>query len=473
MTGRVELLGWWEPSVARSVCADPRAVWLDAGSDATQGRSVLGFGDPSSDLVRWNADPEPTWAALAARLATCPQETGEEPTALGWHGWLSYEFGVRSLGVQAVSGSVPDVAMRWVDRAVVFDHARRRVRLEWLSAGPEPSTWIAQMHTAWKASAGATPDTAHAEACPAPDHGPDPDPDSAPSAVTSPGAPSMHWRHDAPTYVAQIRAAQAAITRGDAYQLCLTNTISMPGRFDPERCYRRLRAVNPSHHGGLLRFGDIALLSASPERFLEVTPEGLALTRPMKGTRPRAADPEQDQALAAELRASAKEQAENLMIVDLTRNDLAQVAAVGTVRVSELFAVEHYRHVHQLVSTVQARLAPMATAIDAVRACFPAGSMTGAPKRRAIELLATWEGGPRGVYSGCFGRLGADGTADLAMVIRSLVLDAAGATIGTGGGITALSDPAAELEETRIKAEALCAVLGVRADAKGVGRLAG
>jgi para-aminobenzoate synthetase component 1 len=180
----------------------------------------------------------------------------------------------------------------------------------------------------------------------------------------------------------------------------------------------------------------------------------------MKGTRPRGATAELDAAISAELRSSDKERAENLMIVDLMRNDLARVCELGSVTVTELLEVESYAHVHQLVSTVTGRLAPGRSPVDAVEACFPAGSMTGAPKRRASELLDGLERRARGLYSGAFGYVGIDGRVDMAMTIRSIVLDAAGATVGTGGGITALSVPTEELAECKLKAAALLAVLG-------------
>jgi anthranilate/para-aminobenzoate synthase component I len=252
--------------------------------------------------------------------------------------------------------------------------------------------------------------------------------------------------------------------RGDAYQLCLTNRVDVEVRPDPAETYLALRASSPSHHGGYLRFGDTALLSASPEQFLHVDADGTVSTKPMKGTRPRGADPEQDAALRRELLESEKERAENLMIVDLMRNDLGRIAELGSVSVPNLLEVEEYAHVHQLVSTVRARVRHPLTALDVVRAAFPAGSMTGAPKRSAMTILHELEGGPRGVYSGAFGYLGVDGGADLAMVIRSIVLTPRGASIGTGGGITALSVADEEVEETRVKARALLAVLGAASD---------
>ena len=177
-------------------------------------------------------------------------------------------------------------------------------------------------------------------------------------------------------------------------------------------------------------------------------------------SRPRGADADLDARLRRELLESEKERAENLMIVDLMRNDLGRIAELGTVTVPSLLEVEEYAHVHQLVSTVRARIRHPLTVLDVVQAAFPAGSMTGAPKRSAMTILHELEEGPRGVYSGAFGYLGVDGSADLAMVIRSIVLTARGASVGTGGGITALSVADEEIEETRVKARALLEVLG-------------
>ena len=208
-----------------------------------------------------------------------------------------------------------------------------------------------------------------------------------------------------------------------------------------------------------MRVDDVTLISASPEQFLTVR-DGVVESRPIKGTRPRGETPADDRRLLHELESSGKERAENLMIVDLMRNDIGRVAEVGSVTVPTLLAVETYAHVHQLVSTVRGRLASGKHPVDAIVACFPAGSMTGAPKSRAVEVLDHLEQRARGIYSGAFGYVGVDGTVDLAMVIRSIVLDADGATIGAGGGITALSDPVEEIAEVRLKAAALLRALG-------------
>jgi anthranilate synthase component 1 len=223
--------------------------------------------------------------------------------------------------------------------------------------------------------------------------------------------------------------------------------------------YRRLRRSNPSHHGAFLCLDGTALLSSSPEIFLTVTADGSATTKPIKGTRPRGANAEEDRMLRDELAQNVKERAENVMIVDLMRNDLGRVAQEGTTRVDSLLTVESYANVHQLVSTVSVQLKPDCTALDAVEACFPAGSMTGAPKISAMRILSGLEGGERGIYAGAFGYFGDDGAAQLAMVIRSLVIDHTGVSLGSGGGITIDSDPAAELAEMHLKAAPLLRAL--------------
>jgi anthranilate synthase component 1 len=193
-----------------------------------------------------------------------------------------------------------------------------------------------------------------------------------------------------------------------------------------------------------------------------VTPDRVVESKPIKGTRPRGASPEADDQLRTELVESEKERAENLMIVDLMRNDIGRVSEVGSVSVTSLLEVESYAQVHQLVSTVRGILRQDLRPVDAIGACFPAGSMTGAPKHRATLILDALEHRPRGIYSGAFGYLGFDGAVDLAMVIRSIVIDRESATVGAGGGITALSVPEEELAEAKLKAAALLRVLGAR-----------
>lgn len=441
---------WRDPEAAfLALAVDAETVaWLDGGDDAREGRSVIAVAAAAAPVVIADdtADPDQVYAELAAHVGDlgAPAEFGPGGrAAVGWHGWFGYEFGARTLGVPAAPTDVPAAAFFFADRVVVFEHAVREVRLEWVE-GEGDAASVRNWVEATRATLAGLPAARRDR------------PDLGPPAASV----ATRWRHDPDAYRRMIAECRAAIVRGDAYQLCLTNRVEVDATPDPVESYLRLRRSSPSHHGGFLRFGDVALLSASPEQFLLVERDGTVATKPMKGTRPRSSDPATDLALRAELSASEKERAENLMIVDLMRNDLGRIAELGTVAVPSLLEVEEYPHVHQLVSTVTARLRHPLTALDAVRSAFPAGSMTGAPKESAMRILHDLEGGPRGVYSGAFGCLGVDGTADLAMVIRSIVLTPAGASIGTGGGITALSDPDEEVEETRVKARALIAVLG-------------
>jgi anthranilate/para-aminobenzoate synthase component I len=266
------------------------------------------------------------------------------------------------------------------------------------------------------------------------------------------------WRDDPSTYAGYIAECLTHIRNGDAYQLCLTTGIDVYGEVDVVETYCALRTVAPTRNAAFLRIGGISLLSASPETYFTVRGRH-ATTSPIKGTRPRSSNPAEDQRLKGELETSDKERAENLMIVDLCRNDLSQVCEPGTVTVTSLHRVETYSTVHQLVSTVTGELLLECSASDAARALFPAGSMTGAPKRSAVQILERLESAERGMYSGAFGYAGA-GNLTLAMTIRSIVVDDSGAHIGVGGGITSGSVPDQEIAEVGVKAAAMLAVLG-------------
>ena len=424
-------------------------VWLDSGLGARDGRSFLSV---DGERVRL-APGEPVLPQLRAALAALPRLAPAEGAAppLGLIGWFGYELRAETMGMPAPAAPAAHAAS-WlaVDRGLALDHATGAVEL--VALDPHGTgAWVGELAD-WRARMVEVVDGARrASAAP----------------IVDPAPRTAHWRDDDARYAELVRRCQAAIRDGEAYQLCLTSQARVDDPGDALELYRRVRRASTAHHGALLRIGEATLVSASPETFLRVEPSAdglLARTRPIKGTRPRGADATADAALAAELAANDKERAENLMIVDLMRNDLQRVCAVGSVVVTGLLEVETYPQVHQLVSTVEGRLREGLDALDAIAACFPAGSMTGAPKRRAIELLERWEGGARGVYSGAFGYLGADGSADLAMVIRSILVEGSGrasvATIGAGGGVTALSDPEAEVAEMRLKARALLRALG-------------
>ena len=263
----------------------------------------------------------------------------------------------------------------------------------------------------------------------------------------------------AEAYMDSVRASQYEIYDGNSYEVCLTaQTNARIPNPSPElffELYRRQRAHNSAPYAAYLRCGDFSVLSSSPERFLSVDEQRNAQTKPIKGTIARGATPEEDAAAAAWLRTDEKTRAENLMIVDLLRNDLSTVSDPASVRVPVLMGVESYSTVHQLVSTVSSRLREGVSAVDAARACFPGGSMTGAPKPSTMQIIERLEGRARGVYSGALGFVSADGSANLSIVIRTLVAhDEGTVTLAAGGAIVADSDPTAEYEEMLTKLRA-------------------
>lgn len=263
----------------------------------------------------------------------------------------------------------------------------------------------------------------------------------------------------AEAYMDAVRASQHEIYEGNSYEVCLTaQTNARIQNPSPElffELYRRQRAYNSAPYAAYLRCGDFSVLSSSPERFLSVDTHRNAQTKPIKGTVPRGATPEEDAVAAAWLRTDEKTRAENLMIVDLLRNDLSTVSDPASVRVPVLMGVESYSTVHQLVSTVSSRLREGVSAVAAARACFPGGSMTGAPKPSTMQIIEGLEGRARGVYSGALGFVSADGSANLSIVIRTLVAhDEGTVTLAAGGAIVADSDPTAEYEEMLTKLRA-------------------
>lgn len=449
---------WVEPAAAfrALVAGHSGGFWLDSGPDATAGTSYLGTTSRwvTASITHGTVTEHPSGKTAPGTIfdtvsASLEHAVDAEPDAgafrLGWVGWLGYELHRQTMATSLERESRhPDAALAWVDRVVAFDHSAGVVRLLALGAA-----WEGEL-AAWRDDTVAALTTRTAQAPREPVREP-------PRAGVR---PRVEWADSDEEYVAKIRACQESIRDGDAYQLCLTTECRVAGEFDAASLFLDLRLSSPTHHGAYLRLGDVCLVSASPEQFLAISPDGVIESKPIKGTRPRGRTTAHDEALHAELLESEKERAENLMIVDLMRNDLGRVCEVGSVTVPSLLAVESYAHVHQLVSTVRGQLRADVTVMDAVASCFPAGSMTGAPKLSAVRILDALEQRARGIYSGAFGYVSLDGRVDLAMVIRTIVIDADGATIGAGGGITALSVPEEELAEAKLKAAALLAVLG-------------
>ncbi|HEX6935448.1 MAG TPA: anthranilate synthase component I [Actinomycetes bacterium] len=255
-------------------------------------------------------------------------------------------------------------------------------------------------------------------------------------------------------YRAAVERAKEEIRAGEAFQVVVSQRFSMPSGADPLDVYRMLRATNPSPYMYLLRFDGFDVVGSSPEALVKVT-DGRAMMHPIAGTRPRGETPEDDASLAADLLADPKERAEHLMLVDLGRNDLGRVCAPGTVEVVDFMSVERYSHVMHIVSTVVGEVAAGRTAYDVLASCFPAGTLSGAPKPRAMEIIEELETTRRGVYGGCVGYLDFAGDADTAIAIRTAYLRDGVAYVQAGAGVVADSDPAAEDDECRNKAMAV------------------
>jgi len=268
-------------------------------------------------------------------------------------------------------------------------------------------------------------------------------------------------------YLDRVDDCHRYLTAGESYEICLTTRVELPPTTDPLRVYLAQRRANPAPYAAFLRLGRHSVLCSSPERFLRIGADRDVVTKPIKGTAPRGRDPVEDDRLRTLLSADPKTRAENLMIVDLLRNDLGRVCEIGSVHVPAFMAVESYATVHQLVSTVRGTLRPDVDAVGCVRSCFPGGSMTGAPKRRTMELIDELEGTARGVYAGTIGFFAHNGTADLNIVIRTAVADGRSLRIGAGGAVVLDSDPAAEFEEMLLKAHA--PVLGLCGDPQPAG----
>ncbi|MFJ6079439.1 chorismate-binding protein [Pseudarthrobacter sp. NPDC092419] len=372
---------------------------------------------------------------------------------LGWLGTLGYEL-KRETGGSDVESPTPDAALIFAGRAIVLDHTAGAV---WLLALDEPEA------DAWFARARAAVDDS-LEGGRAPGLPPEA---GAGTAVVRP-APAFRSRDSGVEYRRKIGAAQAQIAEGNSYEVCLTTTLTAAvpaGGFDPWATYLALRHRNPAPFASYLRLGGLTVASTSPERFLKIAADGGMRAEPIKGTRRRAADPEEDAWLRTDLATSVKDRAENIMIVDLLRNDLSHFAVPGTMTVSRLCAIESYATVHQMVSTIDARLLPGSSRAEAVAACFPAGSMTGAPKISTMAILDSLEDGPRGIYSGAIGYFSLNGATDLAVAIRTLVISHPGEgpvelSLGVGGAITADSIPDDEYDEIRTKAYGVLSTLG-------------
>ncbi len=422
------LLGRWS-----FAGAEPYA-WLEG----TGNRGVLEVTRavrPDLPAAGRHAFEGPSLDALTARMPPAPEGPSPFPFSGGALLLLGYEWSrqLDRLRMTTPRGEVPDLTAVFVDALWVFDHLEGRI---W-AVGCGFGETLSEANDAANRAAlrlAASPDGTWRE----------------PPALPGP-AGAMLETVDEGDYGKAIAEVKDRIVAGDVYQACLTRRRVHELRGDPWALYQRLRRRNPAPFGVFLESPARTVIGSSPERFLRVDGEGWVESRPIKGTRPRGRTPEEDRARRQELARSEKDRAENLMIVDLVRNDLGRVCDIGSVHVPELMAIEAYATVFQMVSTVRGRLGPGRHALDAVASAFPPGSMTGAPKLAAMELLDRLEPHPRGLYAGAIGYLDVSGGCDLSVVIRTGFASEGRLAFHTGGGIVADSEIAEEWQESEDK----------------------
>jgi para-aminobenzoate synthetase component 1 len=436
----------------------PFPLFLDSAlPHPTLARYSFVAADPFDRLVGRHTAADP-FAALAGRLAPYRGETvpGLPPFQGGAAGLFGYDLchHVERLPRPVFDEfATPDLAVGLYDWVVAFDHVRGRA---WVVSTGFPETEPGRRRARAEQR---LREVRRRLDRPPPTLRPRRTVPVVPAVAHPAGRVSgLLSSFDRAGYLAAVRRAVEYVHAGDCFQVNLAQRLLSPDGVPPVEFYRRLRERNPAPFAGYLDAGDFVVASASPERFVAVR-DGEVETRPIKGTRPRGATPAEDRARADELLASAKDRAENVMIVDLLRNDLGRVCRYGTVRVAGVCRLESYRFVHHLVSEVRGRLRPGLGPLNLLRAAFPGGSVTGAPKVRAMEIIAELEPVARGPYCGSLGYVGFDGTADTNILIRTATLGGGWVQFPVGGGIVADSDPVQEYEETWDKAEGLLRAL--------------
>ncbi|WP_405470721.1 aminodeoxychorismate synthase component I [Streptomyces canus] len=489
-----------EAAFTRMYAASRRAFWLDSAL-VEDGRSRFSFfGDdsgPLAEFVRYDVESGKCEIERAGRptrkvAASVFDYLGRQLTSRrvdgaglpfdftgGYVGYFGYEMKADCGSPNRHTSDVPDACWLFADRLIAVDHLKRFTYAVCLA---EDTPQAAREAEDWLESTLAQLTFVATEPDPTAIPLPTPTGPTDPGLEPDLGAAEPWLVRDRATYLADIESCGRELRAGTSYEVCLTNAARLPAPPDAYEFYRVLRRVNPAPYAAFLRFGDVDVAGSSPERFLRITRDGIAEARPIKGTAPRGAGPEEDARLRDALASDAKTRAENLMIVDLLRNDLGRVCRTGSVRVTRLMATETYATVHQLVSTVEGRLREGTDAVECVRACFPGGSMTGAPKLRTMEIIDSLETEARGVYSGALGYLGCGGGADLNIVIRTAVFADGLMQLGAGGAIVLDSDPVAEYDEMLLKTAAQMKALhlhtaertaeqrrhtAVRADARG------
>ncbi len=470
---RLDLLVDPERAFVHLYGTSPNAFWLDS-SRLDQGARFSFVGDDSGPLgatITYDVSGAAVRVKRGDRIETHRESIfdylGKEMRRLvdpasplpfdfncGFAGWLGYELKADCGAAAAHESGSSDAAFVFADRMIAFDHAARHTYLLCLvepEAGAGAERWIAGTEERLRALP----------------------PVGKPVPTAGDREPvSFSLGRSRERYLDDVAECKRRLAAGESYEICLTNKLSTDVSPEPLSLYRTLRRVNPAPFSAFVRIDGTAVLSSSPERLLAIGRDRWVEAKPIKGTCRRGESPAEDARLAERLRGDEKNRAENLMVVDLLRNDLGSVCEVGTVSVPHLMEVESYATVHQLVSTVRGRLREDLQAPDCIRACFPPGSMTGAPKLRTMRIIDELEGEGRGVYSGAIGYLGLGGGCDLSVVIRTIVLDGRSATIGSGGAIVAQSEAEDEYEEMLLKAGAPMQAIHAQSGLIGDPRLA-
>ena len=458
-------------------CHDlPFLIFLDSAAPSPRlGRYSFLSADPAVAVrskggltERWTAGSG-TWVPIAGdpldfvralmREHATPAIPDLPPFQAGAAGYIGYDWGTRLERIppgRYDDLAIPDCMLGWYDWVIAWDHERGRA---WLISTGLPEAGAAGTRRAAERQAQIFAIVTGLCSVPSRPARP-PRPRVSESPPLFPFAAGIQSTFTAAGYQDAVRRVIDYVHAGDLFQANLSHRLQARLDGSPFALYRRLRRHNPAPFAAYLDFGELVIASSSPERFLRVDPGTRRVeARPIKGTRPRGRNAEHDTALQRELAGSEKDKAENIMIVDLLRNDLSRVCRLGSVQVPELFALERYATVHHLVSTVVGELEPGRDAIDLLRAVSPGGSITGAPKIRAMQIIAQLEPAVRGVYCGSIGYLSVTGATDTSIVIRTYLVLGDDVYFQVGSGIVADSDPAAEYRETIEKARGLIAAL--------------